>query len=816
TVADLAERVEEARRAGVPLLPPIVHVERTGPPPLSFAQGRLWFLHRMEPGSALYNVPAALRLTGVLDAALLERALGEVVRRHESLRTTFAEVNSEAAQVIAPFTGFTLPVEDLTTREAAEREAEVRRRVQDEVGFAFDLEAGPLFRATLLRLASEEHVLLISMHHVVGDGWSTGVFFREMSALYAAYARGGASPLPELAVQYADYAVWQREQMRGAGLNRQLAYWKDRLAGAPALLELPADRPRPAVQSYEGAHEHFILPPELLDRLQALGRAEGATPFMVLLGAFQVLLSRYAGTDDVVVGSPIAGRTRREVEDLIGFFVNTLVLRTDLSGDPAFREVLRRVREVTLGGYEHQDVPFEKLVAELQPERSLSHSPLFQVSFTLHTAETGVPRLPGMRVESVAPRLDTTKFDLALFLVADARGVRGSMGYSTALFDRSTIQRMLGHLQRVLEQVAGRADVRVSELELLGDEERRLVLGGWNRVTAEYPAAGCIHQLFEAQAARTPGALAVSFDDASLTYRELNERANRLAHRLARHGVGPESRVGLCLDRGPQMVVCILAVLKAGGAYVPLDPDHPAERLRLMLADSGVGVLLTQESLRGAVPEAAAVRIVSIDGASDEIAAESAENLESGARPDSLAYVIYTSGSTGTPKGVLIEHQNVARLFSATNSWFGFGAEDVWTLFHSYAFDFSVWEIWGALLYGGRLVVVPFDVSRDPEAFHELLRRERVTVLNQTPSAFRPLIRADAERGGELALRLVIFGGEALEPATLREWVERRGVDRPRLVNMYGITETTVHVTYRPLSRADVFGGAGSPIGAAI
>jgi amino acid adenylation domain-containing protein len=816
TVAEMAGRVEEMRRAELPVLPPVLPVQRTQPP-LSFAQERLWFLDQLRPGEISYNLPFALRLRGALDVDALERALGEIVRRHDALRTVFQERGGTPVQVIAPFGGLPLPVTDLSHLPPEMREAEVQRELVAESGTRpFDLAVGPLFRVSLLRLDAREHVLLLSQHHIVSDGWSMGVLYRELSALYEAYREGGKSPLPELPVQYADYAVWEREQVEGAVLDRQLSYWRERLAGAPELLELPTDRPRPPVQTYRGGTVPVELSAELLERLQALGRGEGATLYMVLLGAFQVLLSKYSGSDDIVVGSPIAGRTRAEVEELIGFFVNTVVLRTDLSGDPSFREVLRRAREVTLGAYEHQEVPFERLVAELQPERSLSHTPLFQVILTLQTAGGGIDALPGLEVSAVEAERVSAKFDLSLALTPTSRGLRGGLTYPTDLFERGTVERMLGHLERVLEQVTADADLRLSELELLGPAERTLVLEEWSRTEAGYPADRCIHALFEAQAARTPGAIAAVYEGEALSYAELNARANQLAHALRRRGVGPEVRVGICLERSLEMVVAILAVLKAGGAYVPLDPAYPADRLAFILADSATPVLLTRETLRGALPAREGVEVVSLDGAAEEIAAESAENPQSGAGPDSLAYVIYTSGSTGEPKGALIEHRNVARLFSATDAWFGFGPDDVWTLFHSYAFDFSVWELWGALLYGGRVVVVPFDVSRDPEAFHALVQREGVTVLNQTPSAFRQFIRVDGERGGELALRNVIFGGEALEPASLREWVERRGADTPRLVNMYGITETTVHVTWRVLGREDVFGGSGSPIGRAI
>ncbi|HYR07263.1 MAG TPA: condensation domain-containing protein, partial [Longimicrobium sp.] len=540
TVAELAVRVEEMRRAGLPLLPPVVPVERTGALPLSFAQERLWFLDRLEPGSTVYNVPVAWRLGGALDEAALERALGEIVRRHEALRTTFGEVDGSPVQVVAPFDGFALPVADLSGLSEADREAAVRRLAGEEARRAFDLSAGPLFRASLLRLGAEEHVLLLSMHHVVSDGWSMEVLLRELSALYDAYREGRESPLPELPVQYADYAVWQREQLAGEVLDRQLSYWRERLAGAPELLELPTDRPRPPVQTYRGASVPVELSLELLERLQVLGRSEGATLYMTLLGAFQVLLGRYAGSEDVMVGSPIAGRTRGEVEGLIGFFVNTLVLRTDLSGDPSFREVLRRVREVTLGGYAHQEVPFEKLVAELQPERSLSHSPLFQVAFALQNAEGRGDAPAGLKVSGVGAELEVAKFDLSLTLAATPRGLRGGLNYSTDLFERSTVDRILGHLARVLEQVAADADVRLSQLELLGEAERALVLEEWNRTAAEVPADLCIHQLFETQADRTPDAVAVVCEGEALRYAELNARANQLAHALWRRGVGPE------------------------------------------------------------------------------------------------------------------------------------------------------------------------------------------------------------------------------------------------------------------------------------
>jgi amino acid adenylation domain-containing protein len=785
--------------------------------PLSFAQQRLWFLEQMQPGTAVYNVPASFRLRGDLDVDALRRALTEIQRRHETLRTVFRVLDDEPRQVVLPPGEVPLPVEDVSALPPAEREPATLRLLRAAAARPLDLRNGPVFRALLIRVDAREHVLSVVMHHLLSDGWSLGVLTREMAALYEAFSRGLPSPLPELALQYADVAVWQRENLEGEALERQVEYWREQLAGAPTVLELPTDRPRPAVQTYSGGAYTFLVPSPVVDRLRTVGRSADATLFMTLLAALQALLSRWSGQRDLLVGTPIAGRTDTELEELIGFFVNTLVLRARMDDDPPFRELVARAREATLEAYGNQDVPFERLVEELQPPRDQSRSPLFQVVFTLQNMGTAAEESAnGLAIRMVPGDSRLAKFDLTVATLESPEGLHFHFDYNTDLFDEATIARMGQGLRTLLDQVASTPDARLSQLDLLSADERRLVVEEWNAATAEYPADRCIHQIFQAQAARTPDALAVTFGDASLTYRELNERANRLAHHLVRRGVAPEVRVGLCLERGPELVVSILAVLKAGGAYVPLDPAYPADRLAFALSDAGVPVVLAQESVRAALPAVDGVEIISLDGEAAQIAAESADDPESGATPDTLAYVIYTSGSTGTPKGALIEHRNVARLFSATDAWFGFGADDVWTLFHSSAFDFSVWEIWGALLYGGRLVVVPLDVARDPEAFHALVRREGVTVLNQTPSAFRQFMRVDAERGGKLALRNVIFGGEALEPASLREWVDRRGVDQPRLVNMYGITETTVHVTWRPLSREDVFGGGGSPIGVRI
>ncbi|MFL5383051.1 MAG: amino acid adenylation domain-containing protein, partial [Longimicrobiaceae bacterium] len=793
--------------------------------PLSFAQWRMWLLDRLEPGATAYVLSFAWRLRGPLDASALERAVAAMVRRHETLRTRLEPRDGEPVQVVDPFAGWTLPIVDHPLPEA-EREGAYQRLATEEIARPMELEAGPLFRAALVRAAEDDHLFLWSIHHAVSDGWSTGVFDRELTALYEAFAAGREPSLPPLPLQYGDYAARQRERLSGEALRREAEWWRERLAGAPALLELPTDRPRPATRSDRGETIGFELPDDATARVDALARREGASPFMVLLAAFQAVLSRWSGQDDVLVGTPIANRPTPELEGLIGYFANTLVLRGDLSGDPTFRELLARVRETTLGAYDHQELPFEKLVEELNPERSLSHTPLFQVAFVLQNlggasteADADAPRLGNAVMEPVGRERATAKFDLTFTLMQHGGRTVGHLEYAADLWERATMERLLGHFGVLLDAALADPETRVSALPLLTDGERA-ELEARARPVASFPVDTTLHARFAAQAARTPHAVAATYEDESLTFAELDARANRLAHHLIALGAAPGDLVGLCVERSLEPVVAIVAILKAGGAYLPLDPAHPDERIAHMLEDSGARIVLTTAELAARV-SVDGIRAVRLDSERGEIGARPSTAPDVAVDPEALAYVIYTSGSTGRPKGVPVTHANVVRLFTATDAWFGFGAGDVWTLFHSYAFDFSVWELWGALLHGGRLVVVPFYVSRSPEAFLELLAREGVTVLSQTPSAFRQLIRADgdAARGGAmcpLALRFVVFGGEALDPATLREWVERRGDERPALVNMYGITETTVHVTGRVIRRADVLAGSASPIGIPI
>ncbi|KYC42732.1 non-ribosomal peptide synthetase [Scytonema hofmannii PCC 7110] len=830
TVAALGELIGQLQLQNLELTtPPILRRAENVELSLSFAQQRLWFIEQLQPNSALYNIPLALRLVGNLEVAALEQSLIEIIARHEALRTNFIAVDGQPTQVIQTQTNWTLSIVDLQHLPVSEQEVAAKLLAQQEVLQPFDLTSQALVRAKLVVLSETEHVLLVCMHHIVSDDWSMGVLIAELTALYNAYSQGQPSlqdathsllkkrgtPLTPLPIQYADFAIWQRQWLQGEVLQSQLSYWEQQLADAPPLLELPTDRPRGAVQTFAGAHHEFALSVELTQKLTKLSQEQGCTLFMTLLAAFDTLLYRYTGQSDILVGTPIANRNHSEIEGLIGFFVNTLVMRTDLSENPSFSSLLTRVRLMAMDAYAHQDLPFEMLVEALQPERNLSHTPLFQVMFVLQNTPMLQVELTGLTISDLPIESATTKFDLTLAMGNTATGLVGAWEYNTDLFDSSTIARMAGHFVTLLEGIVANPQERISQLPLLTEAEQQLLVE-WNDTRIDYPVDKCIHQLFEEQVQRTPDAEAVVFEDRQLTYEQLNCRANQLAHYLRSLGVGADVLVGICVERSVEMIVGLLAILKAGGAYVPLDPEYPQERLSFMLEDAQVKVLLTQQQLVDSIPKHQA-RVVYLDTDWEKIAQQSESNLKNSATSDNLAYVIYTSGSTGKPKGVLVNHSHVVRLFAATNSWYQFNSEDVWTMFHSYAFDFSVWEIWGALLYGGRLVVVPYFVTRSPESFYQLLCQEKVTILNQTPSAFRQLIQAEQSIAtvGEVKLRLVIFGGEALELKSLQPWFERHGDSSPQLVNMYGITETTVHVTYRPLSKADLHGTAsviGRPI----
>uniref|UniRef100_UPI0011609DC7 non-ribosomal peptide synthetase n=1 Tax=Streptomyces humi TaxID=1428620 RepID=UPI0011609DC7 len=806
TVRELAAVVDRSARGTA--VPPVTVADRDRPLPLSFAQQRLWFLDQLEPGSTEYTVALPVWLRGEKpDVEALGAALGAIVARHEVLRTRLV-VGADGVpyQCVddAP-SGFPLPLVDVSGEP--EPVAVARELVAGAAAVPFDLATGPLVRATLLRLAPDQHVLAVTVHHVVFDEWSDRVFRRELGSLYEAFRDGQPVPLAPLPLQYADFAAWQRQWLTGTALAAQRAYWVAQLADLPEL-ELPVDRQRPRVRSTEGAVLRFTVPAHTTEALRRLSRAHDSTMFMTLLAALSVLLGRYGGAEDVAVGTPVANRNRAETEDLIGFFVNTLVMRTDLSGDPTFTELIARVRQTALGAFTHQDLPFEQLVDELVADRDRSRTPLFQVMFNYATWEAG----------DVLTDVLPAKYDL-LVTVGDTggdHGLRCEVQYGTALFDAATIDRMTGHFVGLLETLAADPERPLSQVPTLPAHERDLLTAEWQDGSAPDLTARGVHELVAARAAARPDSVALVCGERRLTYGGLMERANRLAHRLRDAGVGPESVVGLCLDRGVDTVVAMLAVWQAGGAWLSLDPEYPAERLAFMLADSRAALVVTQVHRAGVLPEGALPLLVLDDpatAAAITAAPHPAPRVDT--HPEQLAYVIYTSGSTGRPKAVQVAHASVSRLFEAADlsGALTLSADSVWSVSHSFAFDFSVWEVWGPLTRGARSVVVPMDRVREPWRLRDLLAAEGVTHLSATPELFRQLSEA-VEPGRDLpALGHVVFGGDALRRPHVARWSEARGLDAPALVNMYGITETTVHVTHHRLGSADLVGDPGLPVG---
>jgi len=800
TVATLAEHVEIAKRteAGVQA-PPIRPIPRDGELPLSFAQQRLWFLDQLEPGSPFYNIPETVRLVGPLNVAAMEQSLNEVIRRHESLRTTFETVDGRPVQVIAPELTIPLPVVGLQHLPKAERETEALRLAQEEAQQPFDLARGPLLRACLLRLGEEDHIILLTLHHIIGDNWSTTVLIQEVTVLYDAFSHDRPSPLPELLLQYADFAHWQRNWLQGEVMETQLDYWKQQLAGLPPLLELPTDRPRPPVQTYQGSYQTFVLPENLSQAIKDLCQQEGVTIFMVLLAAFQTLLCRYTGQEDISVGSPIANRNRAEIEGLVGFFVNTLVLRADLSGDPSFRELLKRVREMALGAYAHQDLPFEMIVDALQPERNLSHSPLFQVMFALQSTQMQSRSFPSsdLTVAPVEAHSGTAKFDLTLFMVEDADQLSGALEYNTDLFDAATVERMLNHFESLLEGIVADPDQAIAELPLLTEAEWQQLLVEWNATTAPYPQDQCVHELVEAQVERTLDAIAVTFEEDHLTYAELNRRANQLAHHLQKLGVGTETLVGICVERSLEMMVGLLGILKAGGAYVPLDPTYPQERLAFMVEDSQVPVLLVQERLveRLRIGKSAnrqinaSPQVICLDTDWAEIARESDGNPVSEATPDNLAYVIYTSGSTGKPKGAMILHRGLVNYLTWCQGAYPLEAGQGAPVHSSISFDLTITGLFAPLMVGRRVQILPEDIG--VETLSTALREERnYSLVKITPAHLELLSQQLSPEEVTGRTRAFIIGGENLLGETIAFWQDH--APDTVLVNEYGPTETVV------------------------
>ncbi|HYV13041.1 MAG TPA: SDR family NAD(P)-dependent oxidoreductase, partial [Pyrinomonadaceae bacterium] len=790
TVAGIAQTIEGILGSGkATTAPPIVPVPRDQNLPLSFAQQRLWFLDRLEPDNPFYNLYVAFRLTGALNVAAAERSLNEVVRRHEALRTTIIEVNGQPVQHIAPSLHLELPVLDLSKVPQQEIDKRVRMLAEEEAARPFDLSVGPLVRAKLLRLGDEEHVMLFTMHHIVSDGWSLGILVSEVTVLYAAYANGEESPIPELPIQYADYAAWQRSWLQGDVLEEQLSYWKTQLGGELPMLELPTDRPRPPLQSFRGEHQFLSLPDSISEAIRELSRQEGATLYILLLAAFKALLFRYTGQTDILIGTPSANRNRAETESVIGFFINTIVLRTQFDGELTFRELLGRVREVALGAYSHEDLPFDMLVMELQPERNLSVMPLFQVSFNIYNFPAPPLELPGVKLSPVEADSGAMPFDLILTIRNVEQGMLAGLGYNTDLFDGSTAARMLSNFGRLLEGIIANPDARLSELPLMGEDERQL-LHDWNQTEADYLRGEepLLHRLFERQAARTPEAVAVGGEGGSLSYAELNAMAESLARRLRRAGVRAESRVGVLAERSVEMVVALLGVLKAGGAYVPLEPSYPAERLRLMCEDAGCAVVLAQAALASLAAEwTTPVLLLEADEEADGEAVPSV--ITTG---DNLAYVIYTSGSTGRPKGVMVTHRAIANRVLWTVDHHGLGAADRLLFKTPFSFDASIWELFAPLLSGGTVVVARAGGHQDAAYLVEAVRTHEITVLQLVPSMLRVVLD---EEGLEscVTLRRLFCGGERLTIDDQRRL--ETVLPTASLHNLYGPTETAIDAT---------------------
>ena len=779
-------------------------VSRDGEIPLSFAQQRLWFLDQLEPGNPFYNIPAVVYMTGLLDAAALEQAISEIIRRHEVLRTTFSTANGRPVQQTSKTLRLHIPLIKLPNLPEAEKESEVRRLINEEAKRPFDLAAGPLLRATLLQTGEREHVLLLTMHHIISDGWSMGVLMREVGVLYVSYANGRPSPLPELPVQYADFAHWQQNWLQGDVLQKQLAYWVQQLAGAPTILELPADRPRHPVQTYRGAYLRFELPGSLSQELNALSRREGVTLFMVLLAAFVTLLHRYTEQEDILVGTPIANRNRSEIEGLIGFFVNTLVLRAKLSPEISFLELVRQMREVTLGAYAHQDIPFEKLVDEFHPEREMSRSPLFQVMFALQNAPMGNVELPGLKLRLAAGDSGTSKFDLTMYLEESAGALIGAWEYSTDLFDETTIRRMTTHFRTLLESIVSDPQRLVRDLPLLPESERQQLLVEFNDTRTDFPQGLCLHQLFEEQAARTPESVALVFEDEEVSYHELNLRAEALAHHLRSLGVRPEVRVGILVERSVEMVVAVLGILKAGGAYVPLDPEYPAERLRFMLEDAEVSVLITQRRLVRSVTEHGARVCYLDDEAEGSVWQKPEEELaREEATAENLAYVIYTSGSTGTPKGVAIAHRSIVNFLLSMCRTPGLSASDRLAAVATLAFDISILDLFLPLTVGGRVEVLSREIASDGHLLAARLAAGAASVLQATPATWRLLLSSGWSGSPQLK---ALCGGERLAEELAEEMIANTG----EVWNMYGPTETTVWSSVSQVKAGQV--SLGGPI----
>ena len=800
--AILQLRLEQRNRAraGTLAIPP--RLERNSAP-ASFAQERLWFLSQLEPTHSVYNISRVIHLDGPLSVAALELALREIVSRHEALRTSFVWTGESLRQLIDGNLSIPLTLIDLSELDETQRTERAKLLTKQDLEQPFNLSTGPIIRTTLLRLTDDEHILSLVTHHIVSDAWSAAILFNELEQLYEAFADEKPSPLRPLSVQYPDFAEWQRERLQGSTLASLLSYWNEKLTDAPLTLDVPTDRPRPPAQTFRGSHRSLSISRDLTDQLNSLSRREGATLFMTLLAAFQVLLCRYSRQYDIVVGSPISGRNMSEIEDLLGVFINTLVLRADLTGNPTFKELLAQVRDTALEAYEHQDLPFEKLVEELQPQRDLGRSPIVQVMFQLQNAPRSARTLKGLKVRTIQVERESAKFDLFL----TAREVDGalnlSMEYSTDLFDGVTIDRMLGHYENLLKSFVADSEIRVLNAPLVTHLEERQILTDWNDTLVEFPDL-CIHQIFEERASRNPDEVAVVCEDGRLTNRELNARANQLAHHLLKLGVKRETRVGIYLNRSLEMVISLLGILKAGAAYVPLDPVFPSDRLAFMIEDSDLSVLLTQKSLHADLPSHHTT-VVELDTEWDSICQNSQENPVTKSTTDNLAYVIYTSGSTGTPKGVEIGHRALTNFLFSVQKEPGLAPDDVLVAVTTLSFDIAGLEIYLPLMTGARLVIVNREVAADGIQLKQKIADCGATVMQATPATWQMLIDAGWE--GQRGLK-VLCGGEALSRELANELLAR-GMT---VWNMYGPTETTIWSTTCKLSPGSGTISIGRPI----
>jgi aspartate racemase len=773
--------------------------------PLSFAQERLWFLTQLAPENPSYHLPFSLRLSGDLNVAALEKSINAIIARHETLRTKFVAVEGEPFQFVSAKATATFELLDLTSFAEGEAELELKRLMTSIAERPFDLARDYPVRASLLKLADDDHVLLVTMHHIISDAWSVGIFTHELSSFYNAFTTDGVVEPPELPIQYSDFVQWQRDWLQGDALKEQLAYWVSQLAGA-AKLNLSTDHVRPKLQTHRGAHLSFTLPADLTDKLKKLSNTEGATLFMTLLAAFKVLLFRYTGEQDIVVGSPIAGRNRIETEPLIGFFVNSLALRTDLSGNPTFRQLINRVKEVAVSAYAHQDLPFEKLVEALNPVRDVSQTPVFQVMFGLQNAPRATADLHNLNVRRIPTEVCAAKFDLTLLLSDTANGLSGWFEYNTDLFESSTIERLKTHFEVLLASAAATPDVSIAALPLIGAQEQQQILLDWNNTETSYPRDKCIQDLFEEQVRRNPSAVALVFKDRQLTYDELNKRANRLAQHLKKQGVGPEVIVGLALDRSVEMIVGLLAILKAGGAYLPLDPSYPRERLAFMIEQTNARIILTQKHLVERLPSSQASLIV-LDVESSDLQSEDERNPDTAGAPENLAYVIYTSGSTGQPKGVSVTHRNVVRLVKETN-YARLASDEVFLQFAPVTFDAATFEIWGALLNGARLVV-PAPGIESLANLGDTMQRHKVTTLWLTAGLFHQMVDSELEK--LQGLNQLLAGGDVLSVPHVEKARRLLGC---QVINGYGPTENTTFTCCERVTQENV--GTSVPIGRPI